>query len=59
MHFGSAVHVAVGHLSQTLLSLVFFPLCWPDIVFRLIMEYSSLRDFGPQVIIDLFLYEDF
>jgi len=30
-----------------------------DIVFRFITEYSSLRDFGPQVIIGLFLYEDF
>jgi hypothetical protein len=30
-----------------------------DIVFRFIIEYSSLRDFGPQVIIiGLFLYED-
>jgi hypothetical protein len=28
-----------------------------DIVFRFIIEYSSLRDFGPQVIIGLFLYE--
>jgi hypothetical protein len=36
---------------------------WPcpkpeDIVFRFIIEYSSLRDFGPQVI-GLFLYEHF
>jgi hypothetical protein len=32
-----------------------------DIVFRFIIEYSSLRDFGPKVIIiiGLFLYEDF
>ncbi len=29
-----------------------------DIVFRFIIEYSSLRDFGPYVI-DLILYEDF
>jgi hypothetical protein len=29
-----------------------------DIVFRFIIEYSSLRDFGPYVI-GLFLYEDF
>ncbi len=29
-----------------------------DIVFRITIEYSSLRDFGPYVI-DLFLYEDF
>ncbi len=29
-----------------------------DIVFKFIIEYSSLRDFGPQVI-GLFLYEDF
>jgi hypothetical protein len=29
-----------------------------DIVFRFIIEYSSLRDFGPCVIIGLFLYED-
>ncbi len=30
-----------------------------DIVFRFIIEYSSLSDFGPEVIIGLFLYEDF
>ncbi len=30
-----------------------------DSVFRFITEYSSLRDFGPWVIIGLFLYEDF
>jgi hypothetical protein len=29
-----------------------------DIVFRFIIEYSSLRNFGPYVI-DLFSYEDF
>ncbi len=29
-----------------------------DIVFRFIIEYSSLRDFGPSAI-GLFLYEDF
>jgi hypothetical protein len=29
-----------------------------DIVFRFIIEYSSLMDFGTYVI-DLFLYEDF
>jgi hypothetical protein len=29
-----------------------------DIVFRFVIEYSSLRDFGPWVI-GLFLYEDF
>jgi hypothetical protein len=30
-----------------------------NIVFRFIIEYSSLRDFGSYVIIGLFLYEDF
>jgi hypothetical protein len=30
-----------------------------DIVFRFIIEYSSLMDFGPKVIIGLSLYEDF
>jgi hypothetical protein len=31
-----------------------------DIVFEFILEYNSLRDFGPSVIIiGLFLYEDF
>ncbi len=33
-----------------------------DIGFRLIIEYSSIRDFGPPkviIIIGLFLYEDF
>jgi hypothetical protein len=29
-----------------------------DIVFRFIIEYSSLRDFGP-LVVGLFLYEDF
>jgi hypothetical protein len=29
-----------------------------DIVLGFIIEYSSLRDFGPQVV-GLFLYEDF
>ncbi len=29
-----------------------------DIVFRFIIEYSSLRDFGPYVV-GLFLYKDF
>jgi hypothetical protein len=29
-----------------------------DIVFRFIIDYSSLRDFRPEVI-GLFLYEDF
>jgi hypothetical protein len=46
------------------LSLVFVGLAYQgkDIVFRFIIEYSSsLRDFGPWVIIiiGLFLYEDF
>jgi hypothetical protein len=30
-----------------------------DIMFRFIIEYSSLMDFGPKVIIGLFLHEDF
>jgi hypothetical protein len=30
-----------------------------DIVFRFIIEYSSLRDFGAYVIIGQFSYEDF
>jgi hypothetical protein len=30
-----------------------------DIVFKFIIEYSSLMDFGPLVMIGLFLYEDF
>jgi hypothetical protein len=30
-----------------------------DVVFRFIIECISLRDFGPQVIMGLFLYEDF
>ncbi len=30
-----------------------------DIVFRFIIKYSSLRDFGPKVIIGLFLYDYF
>ncbi len=47
------------------------PICWPclyyqgkDIVFRFIIEYSSLKGFWPLlgniiIIIGLFLYEDF
>jgi len=35
-----------------------FPYQGKDIVSRFIIEYPSLRDFGPYVI-DLFLYEDF
>jgi hypothetical protein len=42
-------------------------LCWfvglayqgKDSVFRFFVEYSSLRDFGPYVIVGLVLYEDF
>jgi hypothetical protein len=30
-----------------------------DIVSRFITEYSSLMDFGPYVVVDLFLNEDF
>jgi hypothetical protein len=30
-----------------------------DFVFRLIVKYNSLMDFGPYVMIGLFLYEDF
>jgi hypothetical protein len=30
-----------------------------DIVFRFIIEYSSLMDFGPYIVVGLFLYEDF
>jgi len=30
-----------------------------DVVFRFIIEYSRLMDFGPYVIIGLFLYEEF
>ncbi len=30
-----------------------------DIVLIFIIEYSSLRDFGPQVVVGLFLYKDF
>jgi hypothetical protein len=44
------------------MQVMFFGLVYQDkdIVFRFIIEYSSLRDFGPSVIIiGLFLYEDF
>jgi hypothetical protein len=42
-------------------------LCWfvglalvgKDSVLRFFVEYSSLRDFGPYVIVGLVLYEDF
>jgi hypothetical protein len=39
---------------------MFVGLAFPgkDIVFRFIMQYNSLRDFGPQIIIGLFLYEE-
>ncbi len=30
-----------------------------EIALRFIIEYSSLRDFGPSEVIGLFLYEDF
>ncbi len=30
-----------------------------DIVFRFIIDYSNLRDFGLEVVVGLFLYEDF
>ncbi len=38
-------------------------ICWPcllrqDIMFKLIIKYNSLRDFGPWAI-GLLLYEDF
>jgi hypothetical protein len=56
MHFGGAVvHVAVARLVfhkrfRLFFFFFFYPLvvCWPDKVFRSIIEYSnSLRDFGP------------
>jgi hypothetical protein len=39
--------------------LFFISLAGKDIVFRFITEYSSLMDFGPYVIVGLFLNEDF
>jgi len=36
----------------------YWPCLGKDIVFRFIIEYSSSREFGPQVIVP-FLYEDF
>jgi hypothetical protein len=44
---------------QILLQFVGLAYRGKDIVFRVIIEHSSLRDFGPEVIISLFLYEDF
>jgi hypothetical protein len=48
-------------LYELLLLDLFVCLAYPgkDIVFRFIIEYSSLMDFGPYVIKGLFLYEDF
>jgi hypothetical protein len=41
------IELLVGHASQG-----------KDIMFRFIIEYSSLMDFAP-LVIGLFLYEDF
>ncbi len=40
------------------MTLLALPTKAKDIVFRFLIEYSSLRDFGPYVI-GLFLYKDF
>jgi hypothetical protein len=47
--------------AQTIYLIVGLALVGKDIVFRFIIEYSSLMDFGPfmVIIIGLFLYEDF
>jgi hypothetical protein len=55
---------ALALLLLLLLGVAHFDVCWPclsvgkGIVFRFIIEYSSLRDFEPEVV-GLFLYEDF
>jgi hypothetical protein len=43
------------HFHHTSVNIIFIG---KDIMFRFIIEYSSFRDFGPQVI-GLFLHEDF
>jgi len=52
-----------GHVDERVL--LALPTQDKDIVFRFIVEYNSLRDFGPSPplpplpIVGLFLYEDF
>jgi hypothetical protein len=51
---------SVGHLSELESGALFIGFAYQgkDVVFRFIIEYSSLKDLGPYVIIiGLFLYE--
>jgi len=55
-----ATSTSLGKKKKTCLNFLALPTKGKDIVFRFIIEYSSLRNFGPKVIIIcLFLYEDF
>jgi hypothetical protein len=56
MHFLSVLFWGLHRLEVVFIALAYQG---KDIVFRFIIEYSSLSDFGPEVIIGLFLYEDF
>jgi hypothetical protein len=52
---GSEMQLSISHCSTSLLAL---PTKARILCFRFIIEYSSLRDFGPQVVVALFWYED-
>jgi hypothetical protein len=50
--------VSINFLMCNIMSSIGLAYQGKDIVFRLMIEYHSFRDFGPKVI-GLFLYEDF
>jgi hypothetical protein len=52
---GSEMQLSISHCSTSFVGLAYQG---KDIMFRFIIEYSSLRDFGPQVVVALFWYED-
>jgi hypothetical protein len=47
------------HFAEILDTRALLAMAGKDIVFRFIIEYSSLRYFGPCIIVGLFLYDDF
>jgi hypothetical protein len=53
MHFLSVFFWGLHGLEVVFIALA---LVGKDIVFRFIIEYSSLSDFGPKVIIGLFIF---
>jgi hypothetical protein len=54
LSFGTLMHFA-----EILDTWALLAMAGKDIVFRFIIEYSSLRYFGPCIIVGLFLYDDF